>query len=669
MKKVSQEQFTSLVPDNGSESGAQDNPSSEVCTVENPAGTVNAANQLIDFMIESEKQAATIDDELAMIEPAASVALDGPVCMPGDIIDTATLDLNEIEPAAGPGGGTSGARSGYGFQSSAQTVSLEGLAAIGAIGATSLEYDANFLQPRGLNGDIATDNPEVTPSGPALSISINNGANNLLIKEDHTGTIPVSASYNGNAGDNHLVLTVSGIDPSWTVTAPGWTSMGNGVYMLTLPDGQTVYNGAFTFTPPADSDVDMTGLNFNASLQNDTGDTVLTTDKDFSVIVDAVVDTPVLTAPDNIHQNWYVSNTSYNTPLNIASYVADADGSEVVEKIVIRLNEPFTNPNPPYATLDDMGIGLNKGTETSPGVWEIIVNNGDTAEALDDLMLVVPGNMNYQAIHQSVTGSHGVDIPVISHVSETNLNGQEFDLSDNATTVEQNIHLNFTITPLVLDLNGNGIDLVTIEAGVIFDMNNDGVLDQTSWVGSNDGLLAIDANRDGLINNQSELFGNNAEHSDGFKNLAQYDDNGDGHIDVNDTIFNDLVVWKDLNQDGVSQAEEKFSLADLDIASINLDSKNADYTIGDSTIVQESNFTYENGETGQIVDAAFSVRPIEEDDDVQHSIDTFVYEHDAGDSEIAKIDDDSDAAMIAAIDNSQNMAMAAPVDSQNASIM
>jgi len=45
----------------------------------------------------------------------------------------------------------------------------------------------------------------------------------------------------------------------------------------------------------------------------------------------------------------------------------------------------------------------------------------------------------------------------------------------------------------VFDLNGNGIDLVSLEnSRVHFDLNNNGILIHTGWVESADGLLALD---------------------------------------------------------------------------------------------------------------------------------------------------------------------------------
>lgn len=53
--------------------------------------------------------------------------------------------------------------------------------------------------------------------------------------------------------------------------------------------------------------------------------------------------------------------------------------------------------------------------------------------------------------------------------------------------------------------------------------------------------MALDRNRDGKINDGSELFG--AKSGDGFADLAVFDMDGNGWIDEKDEIFNHLRIW------------------------------------------------------------------------------------------------------------------------------
>ena len=158
---------------------------------------------------------------------------------------------------------------------------------------------------------------------------------------------------------------------------------------------------------------------------------------------------------------------------------------------------------------------------------------------------------------------------------------------------------------LVLDLEGLGIHLVALnETGSVYwDINENGFANASGWIGEGTGLLAIDLNGDGIINNHSELFGSLTE--DGFSALAQYDLNQDGIIDEQDAVWDQLLVWVDKNSDGYSQADELYSMNDLGITSINLNYTLVNYEIAGNPITHESTFTM-NGKTRSIVDAWFA---------------------------------------------------------------
>ena len=114
--------------------------------------------------------------------------------------------------------------------------------------------------------------------------------------------------------------------------------------------------------------------------------------------------------------------------------------------------------------------------------------------------------------------------------------------------------------PLALDLDGDGIETRGANGKVVFDHNNDGVKTGTGWLRPDDGWLVLDRNNNGTIDNGGELFGvdtvesDGTKATDGFDTLSDLDSNDDGVFDSNDTRFADVRVWRDLNQDGVSQS-------------------------------------------------------------------------------------------------------------------
>lgn len=93
--------------------------------------------------------------------------------------------------------------------------------------------------------------------------------------------------------------------------------------------------------------------------------------------------------------------------------------------------------------------------------------------------------------------------------------------------------------PLIINLDTN-IANVT-DQKFYFDLDSDGKEEQISFAGQGSGFLALDRNGDGKINDGSELFGTKS--GDGFKDLAAYDEDGNGWIDEADSVFSKLKVW------------------------------------------------------------------------------------------------------------------------------
>ncbi|RPD87432.1 iron-regulated protein FrpC [Neisseria weixii] len=159
------------------------------------------------------------------------------------------------------------------------------------------------------------------------------------------------------------------------------------------------------------------------------------------------------------------------------------------------------------------------------------------------------------------------------------------------------------VDPLVLDLDGDGIETVGTQgySGALFDHDKDGIRTSTGWAAA-DGLLVIDRNSDGLINNGGELFGDstvlkdgsNAAH--GYAALAESDTNSDGKVDAQDADFDKLKVWRDLNQDGVSQEGELFALAELNIQSLDVAYQDVNTRLGNgNTLAQKGSYPLTGG--------------------------------------------------------------------------
>ncbi len=178
---------------------------------------------------------------------------------------------------------------------------------------------------------------------------------------------------------------------------------------------------------------------------------------------------------------------------------------------------------------------------------------------------------------------------------------------------------NFTLivaaTPLVLDLNGDGVQTISVSEGTQFDLLNTGTQQSVGWVDRHDGLLAIDLNGDGHINSGAELFGdhmqlpNGSLAKDGWHALAAMDSNADGQINAQDEGFDRLLVWVDANGNGTSDAGELSTLAATHIASIDLAANNHSVQQNGNVVQYFSTYTTLDGRTHEVADVGFQVNP------------------------------------------------------------
>ncbi|AJQ97633.1 hypothetical protein [Gynuella sunshinyii] len=126
------------------------------------------------------------------------------------------------------------------------------------------------------------------------------------------------------------------------------------------------------------------------------------------------------------------------------------------------------------------------------------------------------------------------------------------------------------IDPLMININGGAVELsdLTFE----FDLNADGKLDTVSQTAAGTGFLVFDKNHNGTIDNGNEMFGPATGH--GFDELRQYDEDGNGWIDENDSIYSQLGFMS-FNDQGQSVE----SLASTGVGAIYLGSVASDYDL------------------------------------------------------------------------------------------
>jgi len=179
--------------------------------------------------------------------------------------------------------------------------------------------------------------------------------------------------------------------------------------------------------------------------------------------------------------------------------------------------------------------------------------------------------------------------------------------------------------PLVIDLAGTGIQTYGLAQALHFDHDGDGFAEATGWAAAGSGVLVLDADADGVLDNGQELFGDFTRLPggqlavNGFQALSQYDRNRDGVIDANDPVWQHLrvAVWESgpRGETVLGDPTEAMSLKTLDelgIAAIGLDSAIATTTDANgNTRTRTGHITLAGGATRELAEYRFARDPAE----------------------------------------------------------
>jgi hypothetical protein len=262
------------------------------------------------------------------------------------------------------------------------------------------------------------------------------------------------------------------------------------------------------------------------------------------------------------------------------------------------------------------------GADTTPGRWEYW--NGSTWISLASASVSQAVYLNASTFvrwNDNDTGYTALSAVAVDSTGAVAL-GQTLNVTTRggSTAFSTGIAtLAATVTPVVLDLNRDG---QIGYSSVTMDVNGDGQLDLTAWAGAQDGVLVWDKYRDGLVHDNSQYafaqyattYANgldaNGKAPTDLSGLAEaFDSNQDGMFDAQDAKFADFKVWQDANQNGVSDAGEVRSLADVGIASINLVSDGVVRTPAEGvTEAGRTMATTNDGQSMLVADAAFAFR-------------------------------------------------------------
>lgn len=202
-------------------------------------------------------------------------------------------------------------------------------------------------------------------------------------------------------------------------------------------------------------------------------------------------------------------------------------------------------------------LNLSSGVETS--VWHRSVSTSITYEETESTLFSSTGTVN-------TADGKSINFNVNLTMSR--------EFLQESTSLTEDVVTMLT-DPLVINLNNAPTNLS--ESTWNFDIDSDGVMDNLSMLSSGSGFLALDNNGNGSIDNGSELFGTRS--GNGFKDLAQYDEDKNGWIDENDSVFTKLKIWvkNDAGEDKL------LDLKQGDIGAIYLGSSTTNFSINNQT--------------------------------------------------------------------------------------
>jgi Ca2+-binding RTX toxin-like protein len=201
------------------------------------------------------------------------------------------------------------------------------------------------------------------------------------------------------------------------------------------------------------------------------------------------------------------------------------------------------------------------------------------------------------------------------------------------------------LDPLVLDMDKDGYisNIPLEESNAYFDITGDGIRENISWIGSEDGILVYDKNQNNVIDGINEVFGNGGINIYDFQRFSDFreellldgvilgtidnstlnqslngfdelkfvvDTNGDGKIDRKDELYNQLKIWHDKNADGRASEDELDYLIDAGIKSISLNYINSNIELGGSTLSQASKYIDSTGNQELAADLNLEYNPI-----------------------------------------------------------
>ncbi|MDQ7730564.1 calcium-binding protein, partial [Halomonas sp. SpR8] len=252
------------------------------------------------------------------------------------------------------------------------------------------------------------------------------------------------------------------------------------------------------------------------------------------------------------------------------------------------------------------------GAVAATGVSVALTDEDENGDALIDTV-VDDINSALEPLSQALDDVFG---KLSDFINNDLANWDPFGLSPDADDLPSFDQAERKASPIVIDLDGDGLETLSREDGIHFDHDGNGLAEKSGWVAADDGMLVRDLNDNGQIDSGRELFGdqtllkNGNRATNGFEALAELDSNGDGQVDAEEVDQQGVLIWRDASGDGKAQEDELLSFAEAGLASVAIDYRNVIEVDGQGNdILQRGEAQTESGETREAADIWFAIDP------------------------------------------------------------
>lgn len=322
-----------------------------------------------------------------------------------------------------------------------------------------------------------------------------------------------------------------------------------------------------------------------------------------------------LNADENVSESAFEVRKTAKVSTSLSLVNGTAMDIDKLEQEIADLKKTLANPNTNKMTRDETKKKLDTATEKLEKKYvELGTSTLDTIKAIGKFVPIIGGWITEMVLLAKQLIKEGAGI-ITQHkkeiadamefmrqhtTSQSKSKLEEFtyfvySLEEGIKEVKETVDKASVATkvdPIVIDLNVDELlETTDVKNGVYFDMDNKGFKEKTAWVSANDGLLVMDRNEDGLINSGAELFGDQnilmsgEVSSGGYISPEELDEDKNLKIDAQDSKFNQIKVWRDKNQDGISTKDELFGLEELSIKAIHLENNVVNETDGNGNTI------------------------------------------------------------------------------------